>query len=360
MQKTQKTYTAEFKREAVRLAQTSGKPITHIARELGISDTSIHQWRKELAEHSVEAFPGSGHQAALEEENRRLKRELERVRQERDILKKNGRSLCVRPAMKYQFIEEQQGEYPISVLCESLEVSVSGYYAWRKRPMSHHDQEDAQIAEQVKEAFFANRRGYGSPRIHAEPRAQGIRCGQKRVARLMRVQGLVVRRPCHRTITTQRDPGANVALNLLPRDFSAEQPNTRWGAETTYIWTAEGWLYLAVVLELFSRMVVGWSMAAVQDATLVIQALRMAVARRQPEAGLLHHTDRGSTSTSESYQVLLRQEGMIVSMSRTADCYANAAMESFFHSFKGECIDDQSFQTRAQARSAPFDYLETF
>jgi putative transposase len=262
--------------------------------------------------------------------------------------------------MKYQFIEEHRGEYPISVLCKTLEVSVSGYGAWRTRPMSHHDREDAQIAEQVKAAFHANRRVYGSPRIHAELQAQGIRCGHKRVARLMRAQGLVARCPRHRTITTQSDPEAHVSPNLLQRDFSADQPNTKWVADTTYIWTAEGWLYLAVVLDLFSRMVVGWSMAAIQDATLVIQALRMAVARRRPEAGVLHHTDRGSTYTSESYQVLLRQQSMRVSMSRTADCYDNAAMESFFHSFKGECIDGQSFQTRAQARSATFDYLETF
>jgi len=262
--------------------------------------------------------------------------------------------------VRYQFIEEHRGEHPLSVLCETLEVSVSGYYAWRKRPVSHHDQEDAQIAEQVKAAFYASRQVYGSPRIHAELRAQGIRCGQKRVARLMRAQGLATRRLRHCTITTHSDPEANVAPNLLQRDFRAAQPNTKWVADTTYIWTTEGWLYLAVVLDLFSRMVVGWSMTAIQDGTLVLQALRMAVARRQPEAGLLHHTDRGSTYTSESYQTLLRQEGMRVSMSRTADCYDNAAMESFFHSFKGECIDNQSFQTRAQARSATFDYLETF
>jgi putative transposase len=131
-------------------------------------------------------------------------------------------------------------------------------------------------------------------------------------------------------------------------------------ADTTYIWTAEGWLYLAVVLDLFSRMVVGWSMAATQDATLVVQVLRMEIVRRRPQAGLLHHSDRGSTYTSESYQALLQQGGMIVSMSRTADCYDNVVRRVFFHSFKGECVDSQSFQTRAQARSSTFDYLETF
>lgn len=248
----------------------------------------------------------------------------------------------------------------MSVLCETFEVEPRGYYAWRTRPISQHAREDVRIAEQVRVAFQANRQVYGSPRIHAELRAQGLRCGQKRVARLMRAQGLAARRPRHRTITTHSDPEARVAPNLLQRDFSAAQPNTKWVVDTTSIWTAEGWLYLAVILDLFSRMVVGWSMAATQDATLVVQALHMAVARRRPQAGLLHHSDRGSTYTSESYQTLLQASGMIASMSRRADCYDNAAMESFFHSFKGECIDHQSFQTRAQARSAPFDYVETF
>jgi transposase InsO family protein len=176
----------------------------------------------------------------------------------------------------------------------------------------------------VKTVFQTYRGVYGSPRVHAELQGQGIRCARKRVARLMREQELFAKRPRHRTVTTHSDPDAHVAANLLQRDFSAEQPNTKWVADTTYIWTAEGWLYLAVVLDLFSRMVVGWSMAATQDATLVVQALRMAITRRRPPAGLLHHSDRGSTYTSESYQALLQQEGMTVSMSRTADCYDNA------------------------------------
>ncbi len=262
--------------------------------------------------------------------------------------------------MKYQFIAHYQHEYPITTMCRVLDVSVSGYYAWRKRAPSEHSREDAQLVEQVKTAFQANRRVYGSPRVHAELRAQGIHCARKRVARLMREQGLFAQRPRHRTITTKSEQGAQVAPNLLQRDFRADAPNQKWVADTTYIWTREGWLFLAVVLDLFSRMVVGWSMAAIQDATLVAQALHMALTRRHPEAGLLHHSDRGSTYTSESYQALLQQEGMRASMSRTADCYDNAAMESFFHSFKGECIDGESFQTQAQARSTTFDYIECF
>lgn len=176
----------------------------------------------------------------------------------------------------------------------------------------------------------------------------------------MRAQDLFARRPRHHTVTTTSEPDAQVAPNLLQRDFRAEEPNTTWVAVTTYIWTVGGWLYLVVVLGLFSRMVVGWSMAATQDATLVVQALQMAIARRRPQAELLHHSDCGSTYTSERYQALLKQAGTKVSMSRTAECYDNAAMGSFFHSFKGECIDGQQFQTRAQAKSVTFDYIETF
>jgi putative transposase len=230
--------------------------------------------------------------------------------------------------VKYQFTAEHRHDYPITIMCRVLEVSASGYYAWCQRTPSQHSREDAQLAEKVKTAFQANRRVYGGPRVHAELHAQGIHCARKRVARLMREQGLFAQRPRHRTVTTKSEQGAQVAPNLLQRDFSADRPNTKWVADTTYIWTAEGWLYLAVVLDLFSRMVVGWAMAAIQDATLVTQALQMAIARRSPQAGLLHHSDRGSTYTSESYQETLQQEGMLASMSRTADCYDNAAMES--------------------------------
>ena len=185
-------------------------------------------------------------------------------------------------------------------MCEVLEVSVSGFYAWRKREPSHHSREDATTrASRVKAAFQASRQVYGSPRIHAELKALGVTCARKRVARLMREQGLCAQLPRHRTVTTKSEKGAPVAANLLQQDFHAACPNQKWTTDTTYIWTPEGWLYLAVVLDLFSRMVVGWAMAAIQDATLVEQALQMALARRRPAAGLLRRSDRGSTYTSD-------------------------------------------------------------
>jgi putative transposase len=297
MQKFQKTYTPEFKREAVRLAQTSGKPIAQVARELGISDTSIHQWRKELREYGQEAFPGSGH-------------------------------LLAQPTMRFQFIEDHRQEYPVGLLCETLAVSVSGYYAWRNRPMSHHQREDGQLAEHIQAAYHANRGVYGSPRVHTELQAQGIRCARKRVARLMRELELAARRPRHRTKTTRSDLNARMAPNRLNREFTATRPNEKWAGDITAIWTYEGWLYVAAVLDLFSRRVVGWAMAASADESLVETALRMALRQRHPQAGLLHHTDRGCQYTSSAYQALFTDVGITVSMSRKGNCWDNAAMES--------------------------------
>ena len=196
--------------------------------------------------------------------------------------------------MRYQFIEAHRKDYPVRVLCETLEVSESGYYDWRKRPLSQHAQSDGQLAEQISAIYQANRRLYGSPRIHAELQEQGIRCARKRVARLMREHGLAALRPGHRTVTTQSDASARVAPNRLNREFTAARPNEKWAGDITAIWTYEGWLYLAVILDLFSRRVVGWAMAASADPSLVEMALRMALQQRHPAAGLLHHTDRGS------------------------------------------------------------------
>lgn len=244
-------------------------------------------------------------------------------------------------------------------MCKVLEVSVSGYYAWCKRPVSHHQREDARLAAEIQSLFLENRQVYGSPRLHVALRDRGWRCGRKRVVRLMQAMGLCAK-PHHRRkpLTTSSDPMAHFAPNKLGRDFSAERPNTKWVTDITAIPTAEGWLYLAVVLDLFSRMVVGWAMAPTEDEHLVTLALQMALARRHPEVGLLHHSDRGSEYTSRGYQALLKHRGIDVSMSRTANCYDNAAMESFFDTLKSECVNRTHFQTQAQARSAVFEYLE--
>lgn len=257
-------------------------------------------------------------------------------------------------------MEALRNEYPVRVLCETLGVSLSGYYAWKKRPLSQHQQEDQLLAEHIQAAYHASRQVYGSPRIHAELRDQGISISRKRVARLMREQGLAARRRRHRTITTHSEPGARVAPNLLDQEFTATRPNEKWTGDITAIWTYEGWLYLAVVLDLYSRRVIGWAMAAIQDEALIESAFQMALLARHPSAGVLVHSDRGSPYTSDAYRALLAHAGATVSMSRTGNCDDNAVTESFFGTLKGECVERFSFQTRGQAKQALFEYVECF
>lgn len=248
--------------------------------------------------------------------------------------------------MKYRFIAEHQQEYAVTTMCQVREVSVSGFYAWKQRPPSARQIADEGLSARIRQVHQASHQIYGSRRIQADLAEEGSSCGRKRVVRLMREQGLSGRRRRHRTVTTDSQQSAPVAPNLLARDFRAADANTKWGTDITGVWTAEGWLYLAVVLDLFSRLVVGWAMAAHRDSGLVEQALRMALMRRPPNSGLLHHSDRGSQYTSGSYQAQLAEAGIVVSMSGKGDCYDNAAMESFFSSLKGEWTDWHSYQSR--------------
>ena len=245
-------------------------------------------------------------------------------------------------------------------MCRVLEVCVSGFYAWQKRPQCAHAREDGELAQRIKQTFEQRRQIYGSPRIHAELRAEGICCGRKRVVRLMQELHLSARRPRRRIMTTRSDVGAHFAPNLLDRDFEALAPNTKWVADVTYINTKQGWLYLAAVLDLFSRAIVGWAMAAIQDEQLVEQALTMAIVHRRPDAGLLHHSDRGCQYTSEGYQALLVTHGIRVSMSRKGNCYDNAVMERFFSTLKEECVTRFVFETSEQAQHVVFEYVECF
>jgi len=245
-------------------------------------------------------------------------------------------------------------------MCRVLGVSESGYYDWHKREPSAHEREDGELAKQIHRLFYVKRQVYGSPRIHAELVAQGIHCSKEHVARLLREMELVAGRPRSRPAGTVRRKGALSAPNLLGREFSAQLPNAKWVSDTTYVWTAEGWLYVAVILDLFSRLVVGWAMGATNDEELVTLALEMALVRRSPPREMLLHSDQGSTYTSTGYLARLADVGIVVSMSRTGDCYDNAAMESFFSTLKGECVARQEFQSRQEARLVIFEYIECF
>jgi putative transposase len=262
--------------------------------------------------------------------------------------------------MKYQFIEQYKQEFPVAVMCRVLDVSESGYYAWRKRPQSQHTREDARLTTQIQDLFVARRGVYGSPRIHADLKALGWRTSRKRVARLMQENGMDARRKPFHPITTRSNPKHAVAPNLLQQDFTAERPNEKWTGDITSIPTAQGWLYLAVILDVFSRRVIGWAMSARCDELLVETALRMALARRRPEAGLLHHTDRGSQYTSRAYQQVLEQVEIKVSMSGKGNCYDNAVTESFFGTVKDECVHRTLYHSHDEARQSLFEYLEVF
>ncbi len=262
--------------------------------------------------------------------------------------------------MKYQFIEQHKHEFPIVVMCNVLGVSESGFYAWRKRPTCRRKQEDAQLRQEIRQVFHTHQGRYGSPRIRRDLADQGRQISGKRVARLMREAKLSARRKRRRVVTTKSDASHPVAPNLLNREFTATKPNTKWVSDITYIPTTAGWLYLAVILDLYSRSVVGWSMSGSCDEELVERALDLALARRRPTAGLLHHSDRGSQYTSRAYRLRLEQSGIQSSMSRKGNCWDNAAMESFFGTLKDECIGSTVYSSHEEARRAIFTYLEVY
>jgi len=262
--------------------------------------------------------------------------------------------------MKYEFVARHQDKYAVSRMCGMLGISRSSYYAWRKRKPSQREHHMQIMLGYIREIYKLSRKTYGSPRVHAELKRQGLACNQKTVARLMRLEGLQGQRKHRRVTTTDSNHCFPIAVNLLNRDFHADQPNQKWVADITYIPTAEGWLYLAGVLDLFSRKAVGWEMSNRIDADLVERALRMALYQRQPGRGLIHHSDRGSQYASHQIRNLLAANQIQVSMSGKGNCYDNAVMESFFGTLKNEWVHHQRYQTRYQARSDIFKYIEGF
>jgi putative transposase len=260
--------------------------------------------------------------------------------------------------VKFAFIAAERASFPTAFMCRHLGVSTSGFYAWRSRPECPHTREDRRLTVLTREAHEIGRKAYGSPRVHEELKAQGVHISRKRVIRLMQEQGLKGK-PRRRWVkTTHSKHELPVAPNLLDRVFTASGPNRRWVGDITYLRTSEGWLFLAAVLDLYSRMVVGWAVSAIIDRHLVIKALDSALKRRAPDSGLLHHSDRGSQYASEDYQKVLEARGIICSMSRKGDCYDNAAMESWFGTLKTEL--GETFETHAEGKRQLFDYIEVF
>jgi transposase InsO family protein len=262
--------------------------------------------------------------------------------------------------VKFAFIEEKKVAFPIEPMCRVLGVSSSGYYAWQQRPVSERDKADERLAVEVVAAHKRSRATYGSPRVHAELRARGIRVGRKRIERLMREKGIQARRKRRFRRTTDSNHPNPVAPNVLARRFEPAAPNAVWVTDVTYVWTDEGWLYLAIMLDLFARKVVGWATSAANDTALALAALEAALNARRPPPGLLHHSDRGSPYASADYRAALKGRGIIASMSRTGDCWDNSVAESFFATIKAELIDFERFATRSAADAAIADYIERF
>ena len=255
-------------------------------------------------------------------------------------------------------IEKLRDQYPVTLICKVLDVSPSGYYAWRARPESARSRADRLLKGEIRSIFEKSRETYGSPRIHDELRDRGLRCGRKRVVRLMKEEHLHPKKARLFRVTTVSSGKHTKAPNVLDRQFEVDAPDTAWVGDITYLWTPEGWLYLAVLLDLYSRRVIGWALSTRMTQDLAIAALDRAFFERNPEAGLLHHTDRGSQYTSNRYQKRLKKKGLIVSMSRKGDCWDNAVAECFFATLKIEL--GNTFSSREAARLALIDYIEIF
>jgi len=263
--------------------------------------------------------------------------------------------------MRYGFIEAHRTRFAVVTMCRVLMVSKAGYYAWRTRPRSARAQQNAQLVQAIRVVHAASARTYGSPRMHRELAARGHPCSENRVARLMRADGLRVKTKRRFRVTTQSRHHAPVAPNTLDRRFAVPTiagVNHVWASDITYLWTGEGWLYLAIVLDLGSRRVVGWAMRPTLEQALAVEALAMALTHRQPAAGLLHHSDRGAQYAGDAYQALLAAHRVRSSMSRAGDCWDNAVAESFFATLKTELVAETPWRTRDEARAAVFQYIE--
>lgn len=262
--------------------------------------------------------------------------------------------------MKYAFIEARKAEYPVSRMCSVLSVSQSGYHAWRHRSLCLRRRQDMVLSARVQMAFALSHETYGSPRMVHEMREQGFAIGRRRIARLMRESGLQARQKRRFTRTTDSAHAFPIAPNLIAQRFDTHAPNRKWGADITYIWTREGWLYLAVVIDLYARRIIGWEVSERMHAGLALSALNKAITMRAASCGLIHHSDRGSQYCANAYQAKLRENGIAISMSGKGNAYDNAMVESFFKTLKTELIWKTRFNTRHEAAKAIARYIDGF
>ncbi|MFM9912798.1 MAG: IS3 family transposase [Methylophilaceae bacterium] len=349
-------YTAEFKAEAIKQITERGHGVPEVSKRLGISDKSLYHWLKQSRQ---QAAPHSQDVVALKQELTRMKAELRRTTEERDIPKKGRRVLCQAVRLKYVFIDQHRQEFRLASMCRVRKVHRSGYYAWKVKPLSDRAIEDAAFLVEIKHAFGDSYGIYGSPRIHRDLREAGFNCSENRVARLMREAKLKSVRGYRKPRFKSGKP-ALAAPNRLQQQFTVSRPDETWVTDITYVSTYEGWLYVAVVIDLYSRAVVGWSMKPTMATEIVLDALLMAVWRRKPRQPVIIHSDQGSQFGSDDFARWCKDNGLIPSMSRRGNCYDNAVAESFFSSLKKERIRRKIYPTREEAKSEIFDYIEMF
>ncbi|HEC0657246.1 TPA: IS3 family transposase [Enterobacter hormaechei] len=350
-----KRYPEEFKTEAVKQVVDRGYSVASVATRLDITTHSLYAWIKKYGPDSSTNKEQSDAQAEI----RRLQKELKRVTDERDIFKKSRGVLRKAVRLRYAFIRDNSCCWPVRLLCRVLDVHPSGFYAWLQQPHSQRHQADLRLTGQIKQFWLESGCVYGYRKIHLDLRDSGQQCGVNRVWRLMKRVGIKAQ-VGYRSPRARRGEASIVSPNRLQRQFNPDAPDERWVTDITYIRTHEGWLYLAVVVDLFSRKIIGWSMQSRMTKDIVLNALLMAVWRRNPEKQVLVHSDQGSQYTSHEWQSFLKSHGLEGSMSRRGNCHDNAVAESFFQLLKRERIKKKIYGTREEARSDIFDYIEMF
>ncbi|EIH2581812.1 TPA: IS3 family transposase [Escherichia fergusonii] len=350
-----KRYPEEFKIEAVKQVVDRGYSVASVATRLDITTHSLYSWIKKYGPDSSTNKEQSDAQAEI----RRLQKELKRVTDERDIFKKSRGVLRKAVRLRYAFIRDNTCCWPVRLLCRVLDVHPSGFYAWLQQPHSQCHQADLRLTGQIKQFWLESGCVYGYRKIHLDLRDSGQQCGVNRVWRLMKRIGIKAQ-VGYRSPRARKGEASIVSPNRLQRQFNPDAPDERWVTDITYIRTHEGWLYLAVVVDLFSRKIIGWSMQSRMTKDIVLNALLMAVWRRNPQKQVLVHSDQGSQYTSHEWQSFLKSHGLEGSMSRRGNCHDNAVAESFFQLLKRERIKKKIYGTREEARSDIFDYIEMF
>ncbi|KAB8143223.1 IS3 family transposase [Raoultella ornithinolytica] len=350
-----KRYPEEFKTEAVKQVVDRGYSVASVATRLDITTHSLYAWIKKYGPDPSTNKEQSDAQAEI----RRLQKELKRVTDERDIFKKSRGVLRKAVRLRYAFIRDNTCCWPVSLLCRVLDVHPSGFYAWLQQPHSQRHQADLRLTGQIKQFWLESGCVYGYRKIHLDLRDSGQQCGVNRVWRLMKRIGIKAQ-VGYRSPRARKGEASIVSPNRLQRQFNPDAPDERWVTDITYIRTHEGWLYLAVVVDLFSRKIIGWSMQTRMTKDIVLNALLMAVWRRNPQKQVLVHSDQGSQYTSHEWQSFLKSHGLEGSMSRRGNCHDNVVAESFFQLLKRERIKKKIYGTREEARSDIFDYIEMF